>query len=60
VLVILADRTLFAQAGSAGVIIERSVELLSRDWNAATEFEYYERDREPHGVTKTFEDLMIF
>lgn len=40
-------------------IIQNSVLANSRDWNAFPEYVCYERDREPDGGTKTFEDLTI-
>jgi hypothetical protein len=40
-------------------IIQRSVVAIERDWNAAPDYECLERDREPGGGTKAYEDLMI-
>jgi hypothetical protein len=48
----------FAQE-EAETIIQRSVELNERDWNAAPEYDCFERDQQLNGDTKTFEDLMI-
>lgn len=45
---------------SVRTIIERSVEVNAIDWKAAPNYDYFERDREPSGGTKTFENLMIF
>lgn len=45
---------------SARTIIERSMEANSVDWKAAPGYDCFERDREPGGGTKAFEDLMIF
>ncbi len=42
----------------AGVIIERSVQALQQDWQAAPEYDNFERDVEDHG-TKTYQVLMI-
>ncbi|MGC1374032.1 MAG: hypothetical protein WA824_17995 [Candidatus Sulfotelmatobacter sp.] len=44
---------------SVDTIIQNSVQANEKDRNAAPEYTYFERDREPHGGTKTFEDLMI-
>lgn len=46
-----------AQCDSA--IIERSVQVNTEDWNAAPQYDYFERDRQPNGGTKTYENLMI-
>ena len=43
----------------ANYIIERSTEANERDWKAAPQYDYFERDREKDGGTKTFEELMI-
>jgi hypothetical protein len=40
-------------------IIQNSVQANAKDWNADPEYVCYERDREPNGGSKTFEDLMI-
>jgi hypothetical protein len=40
-------------------LIERSVQAITADWNAAPGYECFERDREPNGGSKTFHDLMI-
>lgn len=46
-----------AQCDSA--LIERSVQVNTEDWNAAPQYDYFERDRQPNGGTKTYENLMI-
>lgn len=50
-----------AASGQADVrtIIERSVQAVTSDWEAAPQYECLERDREPNGGSKTFEDLMV-
>ena len=40
-------------------IIQRSVEANASDWNAALEYDCYERDQQPDGGSKTFDVLMI-
>jgi hypothetical protein len=40
-------------------IIQRSVEANAVDWKAAPDYDYIERDRQPGGGTKTYEELMI-
>jgi len=40
-------------------IIQRSVEANAADWNAAPEYDCFERDAQPDGGSKTYEDLMI-
>jgi hypothetical protein len=40
-------------------IIQRSVEANAVDWKAAPDYDYVERDRQPGGGTKTYEELMI-
>jgi len=40
-------------------IIERSVEANAADWKAAPEYDFFERDQETGGGTKTYQDLMI-
>lgn len=40
-------------------IIQRSVEANTADWNAAPEYDYFERDKEKQG-TKTYAELMLF
>ena len=40
-------------------IIQRSVEANNRDWNAAPQFDYYERDQRPDG-SKTFAVTMLY
>ena len=41
-------------------IIQRSVEANAADWNAAPDYDYFERDLQQGGGTKTHEELMIF
>ena len=43
----------------AGTIIRRSVEANAEDWKAAPQFDYFERDREENGETRTYEVIMI-
>jgi hypothetical protein len=57
---IVAPAVLCSAQQDARAIIEHSVEANGRDWSAASDYEYFERDREPSGGTKTFEDLLIF
>jgi hypothetical protein len=40
-------------------VIERSVQRNTADWNAFPRYECLERDREPNGGSKTFDDLMV-
>jgi hypothetical protein len=40
-------------------MVQRSVQVITADWKAAPEYECFERDREPNGSSKTFQDLMI-
>ena len=40
-------------------IIQRSVEANAADWKAAPDYDYIERDRQPGGGTKTYDELMI-
>ena len=48
-----------ASQTNAHAIIEHSVQVITRDWQTAPEYENFERDLEPKGGSKTFEDLMI-
>ena len=41
------------------VIIQRSVQANDADWKAAPAYDYFERDRQPDGSTKTFQVSMI-
>lgn len=43
----------------AKAIIQRSVQANDADWKAAPEYEYFERDQQPGGGTKTYQVLMI-
>lgn len=40
-------------------IIQRSVEANAVDWKAAPDYDYFERDQQPSGGTKTYDELMI-
>jgi hypothetical protein len=40
-------------------IIQPSVQANAKDWKAAPQYAYFERDREEWGETKTYEELMI-
>lgn len=44
---------------NAQTIIEKSVQANNADWNAEPQYNYFERDREQGGGTKTFEEIMI-
>lgn len=55
--VLLAATTLSAQP-NAGEIIQRSVEANQRDWKAAPDYSYFERDRGASG-TKTYHVFML-
>jgi hypothetical protein len=48
----------FAQPDVA-TIIQRSVEASNTDWQAAPQYDHFERDRQPDGGTKTYEVMMI-
>jgi hypothetical protein len=41
------------------IIIQRSVEANANDWKAAPDYDYFERDQQPGGGTKTYAELMI-
>lgn len=43
----------------AQTIIQRSVEANAKDWEAAPSYDYFERDQQPGGGTKTYEEIMI-
>lgn len=43
----------------ASEIIQRSVEANARDWEAAPQYDYFERDRDTDGNTRTNEEIMI-
>jgi hypothetical protein len=43
----------------ARTIVQRSVEANAADWKAAPEYDYFERDKQPSGGTRTYEELMI-
>jgi hypothetical protein len=46
-------------SGDVDAIIQRSVEANAADWAAAPKYDYFERDQQPGGGTKTYEELMI-
>jgi len=59
---VVALITLAASAAvqqDAASIIQRSVAANALDWQAAPDYDYFERDQQPDGGTKTYEDLMI-
>jgi hypothetical protein len=43
----------------ARTIIERSVHANAQDWNAAPDYDHFERDRQSGGGSKTYEVMMI-
>ena len=57
--VLLALIASYSTGQSVDTIIQNSVRANEKDRKAAAEYTYFERDREPRGGTKTFEDLMI-
>ena len=44
----------------ADSIIQRSVEANAEDWKAAPDYDYFERDVQQAGGTKTYKELMIY
>lgn len=56
----LKSRLTAQQAPSVQTIIQRSVEANKRDWKADPDYDCLERDLDPDGHTKTYDDLMIF
>ncbi|MGC1498738.1 MAG: hypothetical protein WA800_01955, partial [Terriglobales bacterium] len=56
-LAVLSSASLAQQ--DADTIIQRSVAANERDWKAAHDYDYVERDRQKGGGTKTSEELMI-
>lgn len=44
---------------TAETIIQNSVKMNAADWKAMPDYDCFERDQEPDGSTKTYEDLMI-
>lgn len=48
----------FAQ-NDGDTIIRRSVEANAADWKAAPDYDYYERDAQQGGGTRTYDELMI-
>ncbi len=59
ILVVTLAAASFAQP-NVDTIIQRSVEANAKDWKAAPDYEYFERDWQPGGGTKTCEERMIF
>ncbi|MFY9909703.1 MAG: hypothetical protein WCF22_23275 [Candidatus Sulfotelmatobacter sp.] len=59
-LALLALIASYSAGQNVETIIQNSVQANARDWKADPEYSWFERDREPHGGTKTFDDLMIF
>jgi hypothetical protein len=57
-LVVALAAACFAQ-NDADTIIRRSVEANAVDWKAAPDYDYFERDAQQGGGTKTYEELMI-
>jgi hypothetical protein len=58
ILVVAMAVASFAQS-DASTIIERSVEANAADWKVAPDYDFVERDRQPRGATKTYDELMI-
>lgn len=58
VVVVVASIASSAQT-DARALIDQSVQAETSDWDAAPQYECFERDRTGNGRTKTFEDLMI-
>jgi hypothetical protein len=46
------------QQDDADKIVERSVEVLKRDWAAQPRFDCSERDKDKNGI-RTYEDIML-
>jgi hypothetical protein len=46
------------QQDDASKIVERSVEVLRKDWDAESQFNCSERDRDKNGI-RTYEDIML-
>jgi len=40
-------------------IIRRSVQANARDWQASPQYDCSERDQDPHGASKTYQDLIV-
>jgi hypothetical protein len=59
ILVVVLSAAAFAQRG-VDTIIQRSVEANAADWKAAPNYDYFERDLQHGGGTRTYEELMIF
>jgi hypothetical protein len=49
----------FAQEPDAHTIIQKSVEANMRDWEAAPRYDFFERDLDPKGGSKTYDVRMI-
>jgi hypothetical protein len=58
VLVVVLAAACFAQI-DVDAIIRRSVEANAVDWKTAPDYDYFERDAQQDGGTKTYEELMI-
>ena len=56
---LLASAVLCSAQQDAASIIQRSIEANARDWQAAPDYDCFERDQQPGGGNKTYEDLMI-
>lgn len=56
--VLLSASSVMGQT-DAREIVERSLQRITADWNASPDYESSERDQEPHGGSKTFDDLMV-
>jgi hypothetical protein len=57
-LVVLLALNSYAQI-DVHTVVERSVQADAQDWNAAPDYDCFERDRQPGGGTKTYEVMMI-
>jgi len=60
VLLSLMVASAVAQQPDAGTIIQRSVTANDADWKANPKYDWTERDLQPGGGTKTFQEFMIF
>ncbi|MFY9844018.1 MAG: hypothetical protein WCD02_03420 [Terriglobales bacterium] len=58
ILVVALAAACFAQ-NDVDAIIRRSVEANALDWKTAPDYDYFERDAQQGGGTKTYEELMI-
>jgi len=59
ILVVTLAAASFAQP-DVDTIIQRSVEANAEDWKTAPDYEYFERDWQQGGGTKTYEERMVF